>query len=48
MSVIVQREDGQVINYIKGADISIIPLISKSSDQAKIQETTKLMDDLAV
>jgi phospholipid-translocating ATPase len=47
MSVIVKREDGQVINFIKGADIAIIPRISKSSDDAKNQDTIKQMDEFA-
>ena len=36
-----------MINYIKGADLAIIPRLSKSSDQAKNQETIKLMDEYA-
>lgn len=33
MSVIVKREhDGAVINFIKGADIAIIPRLAKNED----------------
>jgi magnesium-transporting ATPase (P-type) len=36
MSVIVKREsDGKVINFIKGADMAIIPRINPAQDSAK-------------
>ena len=45
MSVIVKREsDGKVINFIKGADIAIIPRLSKSDSSEQLIE---LMDKFA-
>ena len=47
MSVIVKREhDGAVINFIKGADIAIIPRLAKNED-AHTDETIQLMDKFA-
>ncbi len=45
MSVVVKREsDGKVINFIKGADIAIIPRLSKSNSS---EQTIELMDKFA-
>jgi magnesium-transporting ATPase (P-type) len=45
MSVIVKREhDGKVFNFIKGADIAIIPRLSKSEGE---EDTITLMDSFA-
>jgi magnesium-transporting ATPase (P-type) len=45
MSVVVKREsDGKVINFIKGADIAIIPRMIKT-DQS--DDTIELMDKFA-
>ena len=45
MSVVVKREnDGKVINFIKGADIAIIPRMVKSDSS---DETIELMDKFA-
>jgi magnesium-transporting ATPase (P-type) len=45
MSVIVKRqEDGKVINFIKGADMTIIPRINPNQDKEKNAETIKIMN----
>jgi magnesium-transporting ATPase (P-type) len=45
MSVVVKREnDGKVINFIKGADIAIIPRMIKTDSS---DDTIELMDKLA-
>jgi magnesium-transporting ATPase (P-type) len=47
MSVIAKREhDGRVFNFIKGADMAMIPRLTESSKQAST-ETIKLMDEFA-
>jgi len=44
MSVIVQTPDGKIINFIKGADVAIIPRVSKSED---ITEIIRIQDEFA-
>jgi magnesium-transporting ATPase (P-type) len=45
MSVIVKRkEDGKVINFIKGADIAIIPRVNPDQDKEINAETIKIMN----
>jgi len=33
MSVIVRNEEGKILNFIKGADMTIIPLVEGLDDQ---------------
>lgn len=48
MSVIVKREsDGKVINFIKGADMAIIPRINPAQDSVKNEQTIKIMNEQA-
>jgi magnesium-transporting ATPase (P-type) len=44
MSVLVKAEDGRMINYIKGADVALIPRISKLDDEIRNKEIIRLMD----
>lgn len=44
MSVIVQTPDKKIINFIKGADVAIIPRVSKSED---ITEIIRIQDKFA-
>ena len=44
MSVVVQNPDGKVINFIKGADVAIIPRVLKSKD---ITEIIRIQDEFA-
>ena len=42
MSVIIKGEDGKIINYVKGADVSMIPRM-----QGKDQKVMNLMEESA-
>ena len=47
MSVVVKREeDGKLFNFIKGADLTILPRLSEESKSQSV-ETIELMDKLA-
>ena len=44
MSVAVKREsDGKVLNFVKGADVAILPHLTQESKDAS-EETLKVMD----